>query len=74
MEPRPSSKPKTLIPPLVIATLVGGLVMAKPWLVEHLGIDRLSVHSRLVMALAAAVVSGICVVIVKVLNKPKPHA
>lgn len=74
MDQNSSSKPKALIPPLVLAILVGGLVMAKPWLVDHLGVNLLSVRSRLIMALAAAVVCGICIVIVKVLNRPKTDA
>jgi hypothetical protein len=74
MDPNPNSKSKALIPSFAIAIVVGSLVAAKPWLVQHLGISLLSVNSRLVMALAAVVVSAICVVIVKALNQPKPPA
>ncbi len=74
MDENSASKPKALIPPLAVAILVGGMIAAKPWLVAHLGINLWSVRNRLTMALAAAVVSVICLVIVKALNKPKPNA
>jgi hypothetical protein len=71
MDPRP--KPKPLIAAWAIAILVGVIVLAKPWLVEHLGIGRLSIQDRLLWMSLAVVVCTICVVIVRVLNRSKPN-
>jgi hypothetical protein len=59
---------------MAIAFLVGGIVLAKPWLVEHMGIDRLSVQDRLLWMVPLVVVCAICIVAVKKLNKAKPNA
>jgi len=72
MDPRP--KPKPLVAAWAIAILVGVIVSAKPWLVEHLGIGWLSTQDRLLWMSLAVVVCAVCVVIVKVLNRPKPNA
>jgi hypothetical protein len=69
---RPKSKP--LIPALAIAFLVGGIVLAKPWLVEHTGLGRLSFPDRLLWMVPLCVICAICIFAVKKLNKAKPDA
>jgi hypothetical protein len=74
MDPDSSPKAKPLVPAIAIAFVVGGLVLAKPWLVEHLGIDRFSMQDRLLWMVPLLVVCAICVFAVKKLNKTKPNA
>jgi hypothetical protein len=73
MDRSPNANPK-VIAAWVVPILVGLIVLTKPWLVEHLGITELSIHNRLVLMLALAVACTACIVVFRILNKPKPHA
>jgi hypothetical protein len=71
----PNSNPKRkLVTPWAIAILVGVIIVAKPWLVEHLGINQISVPDRLVWMVVAAIICVVGIVMVKILNKPKSDA
>jgi hypothetical protein len=67
-----SSSPKTpTIAAIIGAIIVGLLIVGKPWLVEHLGISQLGMWNRLVLCAVLAVALAVCIVIFRILNKPK---
>ncbi len=68
MDPTPNPKP--LMAAGNISVLVGSIVLAKPWLVERLGIKELSINGGLIQMLAEPVVCAMCIALVKILNRP----
>jgi hypothetical protein len=74
MEPSPPPKSKQLVPIWIISGLVLLLVLAKPWLVDHLGLNQWSMGNRLILSLILAVICAVCIVVFRILNKPKSDA
>jgi hypothetical protein len=70
MDSSPSPIPSAIVA-VASTIMVGLIVLAKPWLVEHLAIHPLGTYYRLVFGLAVIPICAICIVIFRIINRLK---
>ena len=70
LEPIPKQRPKAIAAG-VAAILTALIVLTNSSPVEHLGKCKLSMHNRLVFAFAGVPACAVCIVLVKIINRPK---